>query len=197
MAICSVLWRFADSGFKNYQESYRRIVHAVRIAVNRFPPVARLALIMLCQAMGTGRAVRGDRKSGANGCRGASWSEEADGKELRGALGGKRNLEPRESSFSGQRLPIFLHRLRCGMLISKFSPCILLYITRLFLSLVICTILVLSDSKCLASHNKRENLLSQQVLFFRGRLSPSARAAGYSRQVLIGDDSIAYDRSFA
>ena len=124
VAICSVFWRIADSGFKNIQESYRRIVHVVRIAVNRFPPIARLALIMLCQAMGAGRAVRGDRKSGVNGCWGTSWSEELDGKELRGALGGKRNLEPRESSFSGQRLPIFLHRLRCGMLISKFSPCI-------------------------------------------------------------------------
>ena len=33
------------------------------------------------------RAARGDRKLGANGCRGASWSEQLDGKELRGALG--------------------------------------------------------------------------------------------------------------
>ena len=49
----------------------------------------------------------------------ASWSKELDGKELRGVLGGKRNLEPRGSSFSGHRLPILLHRLQCGMLISK------------------------------------------------------------------------------
>ena len=31
--------------------------------------------------------------SGAIVCRGASWSEQLDGKELRGALGGERDLE--------------------------------------------------------------------------------------------------------
>ena len=122
MTICSVFWRADDLGFKNFQEWYRRIVYAVRIAVNRF--FLRSGWFeMPYQAMGTGRAARGGRKSGADGCRGASWSEELDGKELRGALGGKRNLKPRESPFSGHRLAILLRRLQCGMLISKCSPC--------------------------------------------------------------------------
>ena len=84
---------------------------------------ARLALNIPCQAMGAGRVGRGDRKSGANGCQGASWIKELDGKELRGALGGKRNIEAGGSSFSGHRLPILLHRLQCSMLISNCSPC--------------------------------------------------------------------------
>ena len=50
-------------------------------------------------------------------------SEELDGKKLRGALGGKRNLEPRGSPFSGNRLPILFHRLQCGMLVFKCSSC--------------------------------------------------------------------------
>ena len=33
--------------------------------------------------------------SGANKCQGASWSEEFDDKELRGGLGGERDLELR------------------------------------------------------------------------------------------------------
>ena len=41
--------------------------------------------------------------SEAIGCRGASWSEELDGKELCGALGGERDQEPRGSPFSGHR----------------------------------------------------------------------------------------------
>ena len=41
--------------------------------------------------------------SGATGCWGASWSEELDGKELRGALGGERDQEPRGFPFSGHR----------------------------------------------------------------------------------------------
>ena len=53
--------------------------------------------------------------SGANGCQGASWSEELDGKEFHGALGGERDLEPRLSSYSGycpHGQPILLHRLQ-------------------------------------------------------------------------------------
>ena len=46
------------------------------------------------------RTARGYRISGANGCQGASWSEEFDGKELRGELGGERGLKPRGSPFS-------------------------------------------------------------------------------------------------
>ena len=50
--------------------------------------------------------------SGANGCQGASWSKEFDGKELRGAA---CDLAPRRSPFSGHRLhgqPILLHLLQ-------------------------------------------------------------------------------------
>ena len=70
---------------------------------------------------------------GANGCQGALWSEELGGKGLRGAIGGKRTLEPRDSPSSGHRLPTLLRRLQCGMLISKFTL-VLLFIIRLFLS---------------------------------------------------------------
>ena len=51
--------------------------------------------------------------SEVNGCQGASWSEELDGKELHGALGGERDLQPRGSPFFGHCLhgqPILLHR---------------------------------------------------------------------------------------
>ena len=34
---------------------------------------------------------------GINGCQGTPWSEELDGKELHGALGGECGLEPRGS----------------------------------------------------------------------------------------------------
>ena len=73
--------------------------------------------------MAAGRAARGDWKSVVNGCQGASWSEELDGKELRGALGGERDLESRGSPFSGHRLLILLHLLQYSMLIFKCSPC--------------------------------------------------------------------------
>ena len=56
VAICSVFWRIDDSGFKDLQEWYRQIIYAVRIAVDRFFPAARLVLNMPCQAMGAGRA---------------------------------------------------------------------------------------------------------------------------------------------
>ena len=115
-------------------EWYRRIVYNAYIAVNRCFSTAKLALNMLCQAMGAGRAARGDRKSGANGCQGTSWNEELDGKELRGALGGKRYLEPIGSPFCGHRLPILLHRLRCCILISKSSLCTAVHYTTVSLS---------------------------------------------------------------
>ena len=95
VAICSVFWRIDDSGFKNLQEWYRRNIYAVRIVINRWLYEARPASNMPCQDKGMrSRAARGDRKLGANGCRGASWSEQLDGKELRGALGSAiRNRE--------------------------------------------------------------------------------------------------------
>ena len=72
------------------------------------------------------RAAQGYGTSGVNGCREASWSEQLDGTELRGALGNERDQGPRASPFSGHRLhgqPTLLHLLQCGMLISKCSPC--------------------------------------------------------------------------
>ena len=39
-----------------------------------------------------------------NGCQGTPWSEEHDGKELHGALGGDGDLEPRESAVFCNRL---------------------------------------------------------------------------------------------
>ena len=122
VVICSVFWRVEDSGFKNLQERCRRISYAVRIAVDRFSPAAWLTLNIPCQAMGDERAARGDRKSGVNIYQGSS--------ELRGALDGERNLEPRGSPFSGHRLPILFPRLQYGMLISMCTV-VLLYITSL------------------------------------------------------------------
>ena len=49
---------------------------------------------MPCQDKGMPPTVaRGEWKLGAVGCRGTSWSEQFDGKELRGALGSARNRE--------------------------------------------------------------------------------------------------------
>ena len=68
---------------------------------------------MPCQDKGLpSRDARGDRTLGER-LEGASWSEQLDGKELRGAFGGER-----DDPFSGHRLPILLHLLLCGMLIS-------------------------------------------------------------------------------
>ena len=59
----------------------------------------RLALNMPCQDKGMpSRAARGYRKLGAIGCRGASWSEQLDSKELREALG---------SAIGAERIPVF------------------------------------------------------------------------------------------
>ena len=86
--ICTFFWRIDDLGFKNLQEWYRQNIYGVHTALNRWLFEARPALNMPCQDKGMqSRADRGDRKLGANSCRGASCSEQLDGKELRGALG--------------------------------------------------------------------------------------------------------------
>ena len=82
-------------------------MYAVRITVNRFSPRSGW-FEMPCQAMGTGRAARGDRKLGANGCRGASWS-------VRNSADWSREDAP----FSGHRLPILLNRLQAWHADSK------------------------------------------------------------------------------
>ena len=118
-------WRIDDSVFKNFQKWYRRIIYAVHIAVNRWFFTARPTLNIPCQDKGIpSRAARGDRKSGANVCRGVSWSEQLDAKELRGALVDERDNEPRGSPFSEHRLhgqPTLFHLLQCGMLIPKYT----------------------------------------------------------------------------
>ena len=83
MRLQRFFWSVDDSGF-----------NAVRIAVIRWFLAAKPALNTPCQDKGMpSRAARGDRKLGADGCRGTSWSKELDDKELRGALGGERDLE--------------------------------------------------------------------------------------------------------
>ena len=84
------------------QAKYLRRIY---IVVNRWLfEAARPALIMPCQDEGMpSRAARGDRKLGANGCRGASWSEQLEDKELRGAFGNERE-DPR---FLGTVCPSF------------------------------------------------------------------------------------------
>ena len=124
------------SGFKDLRDLYRRVINAIRIAVNRFS--LRCGWFdMPCQAMGAGRTARSDRRSGVVRSQEASWIKELDGKELRGALGGKRNLETRGSSFSGHRLPILLRELHCGMLVLNCTL-VLVYITILFLYRELC-----------------------------------------------------------
>ena len=44
-------------------------------------------------------AARAYRMSGANGCRGASWSEQLDGKELRGTLGDEHDKKREDPRF--------------------------------------------------------------------------------------------------
>ena len=96
MTICSVFWKTDDLGI-NLQEWYSRsglgelLTPCVSRSIGVFS-VVRLALNMPCQAVGAGRATRGDRKLGANDYQGASWNEELDGEELRGAPGSERNL---------------------------------------------------------------------------------------------------------
>ena len=81
-------------------------IYAIRIAVNYFLSVtarlkkghavesdSRLHELKRRTEVMPSMAVRGDRKLGAVGCRGASWSEQLDCKELRGALGSARNRE--------------------------------------------------------------------------------------------------------
>ena len=62
--------------------------------VNRRLLKARPALSMPGQDKGVpSRAASSEWKIGAEDCRGTSWSKELDGKDIRGALGGERDLE--------------------------------------------------------------------------------------------------------
>ena len=69
------------------------------------------------------RTTRDYRKLGANGCRGASWSEDLDNKELHGALGAREDRIQEFPIFwtSSHRLLVRLHScaIECGMLILK------------------------------------------------------------------------------
>ena len=42
------------------------------------------------------------KAAGVDGCQGTPWSEELDGKELHGAVGGEHDKGPRESAASGE-----------------------------------------------------------------------------------------------
>lgn len=73
--------RISFSGMK-----YKQLVP---IAVDRCFPHSQAGSNMPCRAMGAG---------GVNGCQGASWCKELNGKELHGAAGG--DLEPKKSAVS-------------------------------------------------------------------------------------------------
>ena len=92
------LQRFLED--RLFQERYGRNIYAVRIiAVNRWLFEARPTLNLPCQDKVTpSMAARGYWKLRAIGCRGASWSEQVDGKELRRAL---------ESAIGTERNPVF------------------------------------------------------------------------------------------
>ena len=76
---------------------------------------------MPCQAIGAGRAGRGDRNQGRTVV--GEQSEELDGKELRGALGGKCNLETRGSPFLDIVYPSIFIDYSVILLILKSSSC--------------------------------------------------------------------------
>ena len=102
----------------NLQERDSRIIYVLHIAVNRFSSSEAAGKNVMLQ-----RAARGYRMAGVNGYQGALWSEELDGKELRGAA---CNLEPRGSPFSGHRLhgkPFPHHPLQYGMLTLICGSC--------------------------------------------------------------------------
>ena len=62
--------------------------------------------------------------SGAIGSQGRTVVRKRHGaKSLTAGNSAERHLEPRGCPFYGHRLPILLHRLQCGMLISKCSSC--------------------------------------------------------------------------
>ena len=68
------------------------------------------------------RTTRGYWKLGAIGCRGASWSEELDDKELHGAREDRSQDFPIFWTTSSHRLLVPLHSsatTECGMLVSK------------------------------------------------------------------------------
>ena len=54
--------------------------------------------------------------------------------ELRGALDGERELEPKDAPFSGHRLPVLLHRLQVWYADSKGGVMSLLTYARSLLS---------------------------------------------------------------
>ena len=87
VAICSVFGGSTTRDSKTFRSGAGELFTPYVWRSIAFPPqLGWLSLNMPCRAMGAGRATRGDRKSRTNGCRGASWSEELDGKELRECL---------------------------------------------------------------------------------------------------------------
>ena len=135
------------------------------------------------------RTARGYLSNGMDKCQGASWSGEFDGKELREALGGERNLELRGAPFPGHRLPILFHRRQYGMLISKCSPCtaVMQYSSTsydFFVSLSLCSHVSVMRFRKFAFRRPRVAFLTLKAkFFFQEGLSPRTHAASYSRRV--------------
>ena len=109
VTICSVFRRIDDSGSKPCRR--RQTVYAIRIAVNRFfsdtahlkKSSCRQGRLKAIGAEGTngGHAVDGGSMLSevrSDRCRGASRSEQLDGKKLRRALG---------SAIGTERIPVF------------------------------------------------------------------------------------------
>ena len=105
--------------------------------------------------------------SGAIGCRGASWS-------VRNSADWSREY----ASFSGHCLPILLHRLQEWCVDSKGG------------------VVAQTRFRKFESSNLSSELTLVASAFFR-RGSPRTREASIRGEYLIGDGSIAYDRSFA
>ena len=104
----------------------RRAVRATCYAVQSgqfADPEARPVLTPSQDEGVSSRMTRGYWKLGVIGCRGASWSEELDDKELHGAPGAREDRSRDFSIFwtSSHRLLVPLHSsaAECSMLISK------------------------------------------------------------------------------
>ena len=97
-------WRKDDLGISFSRERYKQ---PVRIAVDRCFPYGESPKLNRTR----------HESCGVSGCQGTPWSEELDGKELYGALGGEGDLETRESivfcTSSSWSQPTFQHLLLC------------------------------------------------------------------------------------
>ena len=70
------------------------------------------------------RTTQGYLSNEVNKCQGASWSEKRDDKELRGALGGKRNLELRGCAVSWNIVDLPSPRQSTTVCYANFRGCV-------------------------------------------------------------------------